>query len=330
MIIGLHYLGERGGVLAGVAPGTLNYYSATALESLFLVGVACFVLITGYFQVTKQEASVYRVLDLLSLVLFYGVGFYALAISGGLVEFDLPGLAKATLPFLFDRHWFVETYVILYMLSPFLNVGLRSMDRRSHLTLLGVLLGFFSLWPSVLPGGPVSDSGYGIINFVVLYCIGAYFRLHGLPKVGRAWLVLGYLASAAVTFLAAVTFPEHIATFWSYNFFFNLVGAVCLFLVFSTLKLESEFINRLARCSFGVYLIHVDFSIGSWLYRTVLRVPDFWNSPFLLLHAIGSVALIYVAAAAIEFTRAALIGPLARKARTALPGIPPVSASAAD
>lgn len=53
MIICLHYF-KYGGVFHTLTPSDSNYYSAYGLESLFIIAVDCFILITGYYQINGK------------------------------------------------------------------------------------------------------------------------------------------------------------------------------------------------------------------------------------------------------------------------------------
>ena len=64
-IIGLHYFnGEMGGLLVNAKTNTLNYYISHIIESLFIVAVNVFVLITGYFSVSKKSINFRKLIQL--------------------------------------------------------------------------------------------------------------------------------------------------------------------------------------------------------------------------------------------------------------------------
>lgn len=66
MIVGLHYFnGSMGGALAEIDNSSPNYYVAFLFESLFIVSVGCFILITGYFSINKKSINLNKVVELL-------------------------------------------------------------------------------------------------------------------------------------------------------------------------------------------------------------------------------------------------------------------------
>jgi surface polysaccharide O-acyltransferase-like enzyme len=265
--------------------------------------------------VKKTSASLSKVAGILGLMWFYGFLFYALAVAARWIHFDFRELGKVALPFLVHDRWFVETYLLLYLLSPFINTALVRLGRREFRILLLVMFIFFSAWPSVLPGGPVTDSGYGIATFVLLYSVGAYVRLWGFaPRPKRLYLA-GYLLCASATFACSVSLTDTLGQdrIWGYNFVPNLLGSACLFMMFDGIRLQRQYINQIAAHTFAVFLIHTDHSLSGIIYEDVLRTATFRSSPLFLVHAAASIALIYVGATAVDVVRRILTSAIARR-----------------
>ncbi len=217
---------------------------------------------------------------------------------------NLSGTAKAVLPFLFDQYWFVKIYLILYLLSPFINVGLNGLDEKSYRILFLIMILLFSVWPSFLPYAANTDKGYGIITFVMLYSIGAYIKKYYQAEYTAKFYLSGYFIFCLIIFAFSLN-PSFIgaANVWSYNFIFTMMASVCLFLFFSKLQFQSKIINYLAGFVFGVYLIHTNPFIGQFIYLKILRADRYWFSPLFFLHLIFSVIIIYVYSTAIDIVR---------------------------
>lgn len=300
MIIGLHYFhGGMGGALSNIASKSFNGIMVHVLESLFIVGVNCFVLLTGYFQIRKKTIKLNKVINLIIQMLFYSIVLYAIAVYFGLNQLNVSEVLKVIFPFFYGRRWFIITYIILYLLSPFLNIGLAKMEKNTYQKLIVIMLLFFSVWPSFFSDAPVKDSGYGIINFILLYCIGAYLQKFFVTNESK-WFFFGiYIVSALVT----VPFSFFLASAWGYNFVLNIIGSIGLFLFFSKLDIYSAKINYISSFAFGVFLIHSDYSVYEVLFKGMLYTQDFWHSPFLIVHLFGSIVFIYVVATIIDIGR---------------------------
>jgi surface polysaccharide O-acyltransferase-like enzyme len=295
MVITLHYFnGGMGGGLRNVTYGTFNFYSMHYLESVSIIAVNCFVLVSGYFMVNKTQVKLIKAINLMVITTFYGIVFYILSVVL-LADKSLnyQELLAAAIPF-YNANWFVASYLVIFLLAPFLNKLLNNLSKKQFQQLIVILVISFSVLPTILPKLSYNDHGYGVLNFIMLYCIAAYIRLHYVSKINK-WLYLGiYLVSTSFTY---VVFNL------DYNSIYNLISSVSLFLFFSTFSFSSKFINYLATFTFAVYIIHTNPSIRYILFQKILRCNQYWNSSLFLMHLIVSVIFIFVMGMVIEVIR---------------------------
>ena len=90
------------------------------------------------------------------------------------------------------------------------------------------------------------------------------------------------------------------------------VTAVCIFLEVLR-KLYGKIINEIAASTFGVLMIHANSdAMRQWLWKDKLNNMGAYMRPFpyWLLHAIGSVALVYIVCTVIDQIRNAMKGCL--------------------
>ncbi|MEN6313220.1 MAG: acyltransferase family protein, partial [Clostridiaceae bacterium] len=280
-------------------------YITYLFESMFLVGVNCFVLITGYFQIDKSFIKASKIIRILISMLSYALLFYVIAVAIGALPLTLKELGKALLPFFIDRRWFIEVYIILILLSPFINIGLNNCNKKNFRKYLFIMFLFFSIWPSFLPSSPVTDNGYGIITFVMLYSVGAYLRKFSINLLPKIFYFLGFIMCASFTFLCSLFLKEvlGIGRIWGYNFIFIIAASVFLFIYFSKIHIQSKVIIHIAKFTLGVYFVHTDPSIISILYKYILHCDEYWNNSLFLLHAFGSIVLIYISGTIIDIIK---------------------------
>ena len=213
--------------------------------------------------------------------------------------FNIKDLIKSMIPFWTGKRWFVRTYIILFLISPFLNKGLRELSKKSFEKILFILILFFSIWPSFFPYPPVTDDGYGIINFVLLYTIGAYIRLHYKNDV-KVWkYIFIYILCILGTYLGRLYYGYT----WTYNFITNIMGSVILFLIFSKLKIQSKIINYIALFVFGIYMVHYDIQIQDFIYGKLLRCSIYSNSNGLIIHIIFSITILFLVSLLVDIIR---------------------------
>lgn len=292
MIICLHYF-KYGGALHALTPLDSNYYFTYGLESLFIIAVDCFILITGYYQI-NGKFKFKKVIDLWAQVIFYSVTISSIFWFAGIEPLTVPTILQAFFPVITGTYWFVTLYIVLYLFSPFLNTALQNMKKEDHKKLILVSAVFFVILPSI-NFTYFTDMGYSLYNFVFLYCVGAYIRKYNLPVKNLTYFLLGYLMCSLLVFSGVMllrTFsetPEYFFTDpWNYNFIFVELGAICFFMVFKNIKIQSRTINLMATSVFGVYLISNHPFVLDVLYSKILHCADYYYSPLFVRHMLFS------------------------------------------
>lgn len=263
-VVILHYNGYIGQALTRVTPNTWNHTLLLSLEGLFICAVNLFVLITGYFSCTSQSRPVGKALGLIvQVIVFNGVLYLAESIPQG--AFGVKPFLSRLLP----TNYFVILYVALYFISPYINLAMQNLERKQLSKLLIVSLLLFSVWPTVIDiaqdvldrglNGMNSisaygdDRGYTIVNFTLMYLLGAYIRLADI-QVKKRW---SFAAVVVLTVVLAYTGKlEGGAIAWSYCNPLVIGQAAALFLLFHQIPLRSRMINALAKGSFTCFLLH--------------------------------------------------------------------------
>jgi surface polysaccharide O-acyltransferase-like enzyme len=263
-VVVLHYNGNV--AFAQVNAGSIQQYILFALESLFLAAVNVFVLISGYFLYNSNERRWVKVLQLLVQVMALGVVRYALTLllSGGV--FSVTTLVSYMIP----NNWFVTLYLALYILSPYLNLLIERLDEQQMRLLILFGIGLFSLWPTLMDivrdvTGlsfiglyPLSNNGnlngYTIVQFVLMYLIGAYLHRFGEQiRIKNGWLELIFAGCVGLVTVWQIILPLSAR---AYSNPLIILMAICIFLLFSRIRLQSKAINLLARGAFSCYILH--------------------------------------------------------------------------
>ena len=303
MIIILHYCNpSMGGALGKVTIGTTNYYLVHFIESACIIAVNVFILMTGFFMVNKEEIKISKVLKLFYLCLFYGVIIFLFCILTNIIDFNWTNLKKCI--YTITDRWFVVIYCILYLLIPYINKFVHSINKKQFNTLLVILIVFFYIWPTFWTNITIKDNGYGIINFIILYLIGAYIKLYYNEFKSFSQSIIIYLICTLITtFFSLCTYKA-----FNYNSIFNLISSIALFLSFKSLNIKNNrLINILASYTFSTYIIHENNFIATILYRGLFRSIDYCQTNYLILNLIVSTLGIYIICLTVESIRRKLM-----------------------
>ncbi len=273
MVVLVHYNSDiMGKAFLYVTPGTINYYFVQLMESLAIIGTNGFVLLSGYFSWKTEKMSLRKPVGLLIYVAAYNILFCLLDVVLLQQPFSLSTLLYNFIP----RNWYISLYVAVMLLCPYINMLIKSLDKKALLTLITVMFVMFSVWSTILDiasgrfGIAVSGmstvsmsgaiGGYSIVNFVMLYLIGAALSKYELLMHHVKWDVLAY-GVFSVLILGQQTF---LCAGWNYSNPFVIGSCIAFFNIFRKLHFTSKAVNQLAKASLGVFLIHTQFLVCNW------------------------------------------------------------------
>ena len=309
----------------------INQDTTLSFNNIFLLlfgwggktGINCFVMITGYFM-CKSTLTVRRYLKLLLEVLFYRIVFYIVFMLSGYFDFGIIGFFKAITGFTSISTGFTSSFLVFYLFIPFLNILTNNMNKKMHLLLIALCLGIHTVLPSLRLAAPKFSY---VSWFMIIYLIAAYLRIHPDKHTenNKLWTLSMFLCLLAsiLSVIAGAVVEKQFGT-KSVHYFFvadsnkilALLTAVSAFMFFKNLNIpQSKLINKIAASTFGVLLIHAaNDSMRTWLWGDFLKNTNFYNSEFLVLHAIGTVILIYIVCTLIDMLRIKFIEkPLFKK-----------------
>lgn len=294
---------------------SFNKYFIEAISMLGTAGVMGFVLISGYF-VSASGTDLKRLMKLWGQIWFYSALCLVLFLTvlTPAEPLGAAGIIKSLLPVTYSRYWFATCYIVLMLLSPFLNSFIAAVGRETLLRLIVLLV---LLW-SVLATFIAADYSYNIMGwFVTMYLISGYIRRYYVPgrhaagrHLGRALLAYlllllsDILINLAGKYTGSRALLENSIIFAKQNGVFDFMIALELFLFFLNREpFYSRAVNVAASACFGVYLIHDNFIFRPYLWETLLHMPEYYSSSMLPLYALISVFAIYIACTLIDLLR---------------------------
>lgn len=267
------------------------------------IGINCFVLITGYFMV-KSKITLKKFLKLYLEVKFYAIVIYMIFMVTGYEKFSITGLAKTLFSVVFYAgKGFTSTYIIFFLLIPFINILLNNFNKRKHVTLILLLTFYFT----IISTFSIKNNTWNYVGWLItVYIIGAYIRLY--PNKYLKSIKINSILFMIITIIsfASILCVDYIGSkfgFYDYYYFVNdahkllaILSAVTLFLVFTNLDIKNiKVINIISRSTFGVLLIHTSSeTMRRWLWKDLFMNTEYYNSEYLILHAILATFIVYI------------------------------------
>lgn len=276
-------------------------------------GINCLVLITGYFLCTS-EITLRKFLKLFLWVLTYSIFITAVFSFSGYCPEGLLKMWFHAVPFINITDGFGSCFMVFYLCIPFLNVVVRNIARRQHLSLIFLLLFIYTLHGSI----PKFNVSMNYVSwFSVLYFISAYLRLYPVRRDGdtRFWGImtvfswgLSILSILALAWIQTV-FTDGVSVGRAYflisdsNAILALTNGITSFMWFKNIKLRnSRLINTIAASSFGVLLIHANSNtMRQWLWKDTVDCVGHYDAAW--LYPVVVVMTIYAVCTIIDIIR---------------------------
>lgn len=312
MVVLLHCLNNTGALL--YTDGA-NYWAYWTIEAFAIVAVNVFVLISGYFLFESKFSFKAVVRLAFTDVWFYCVLFSTinLLLGGGRRPVGTNDLLRIIFPILTKRYWFINSYIALYVLSPFLNKGIRNLSQQQHSILIVILGMLFSVRLSFFPLTWSQDQsgGMSVFFFVELYVLAAYLKKYGENKLSAMQCFAGYfllsifLVASKKIFLSVGLPEDYTSKFFGYASVFVVVQSLFLFLF--ALKFhggiqQNEVINQIAKHSYSVFIIHVPMQ--EVLFTKIIPVSKYISKPSIgVVMCFFSATLIYIVCAGINMLK---------------------------
>lgn len=235
------------------------------------VGVVLFVICSSYYLADKDSIKFRKIFNILLDSTVISVFILILfLISKTHIETDV--IIKQIFPDVFALVWFIPCYLIFYIFSPVLSIGLKTIGRKYHFILMLILLVIYGFL-GVLGIPPI---GSRLFQFVYIFIITSYVKWYSpnilLSKkkcllIFFVLFVLNYILHMFMYFLKSkITILVNVDFFSFYSpiLIFSLIG---LFFFFVNNKIESKIISYLSSLTLFVYVIHENY-----LLRTITRV----------------------------------------------------------
>ena len=275
-----------------------NYILLNLLESFFICAVNVFILISGYFYVDRNNRNLIKPIRLIFQLVVFQLLIYVLdtCINGS--NITLSNFIYASIP----RNWFIILYVVLYVFSPFINAAINKLSLKNFRLILIISLIVFSFWNIAIDvlqakgigtlsqastiGASGDEFGYTIVNFALMYLVGAYIKKREKNCHVKKWICFVVMALITVLIYYWSTKASISLIAWYYCNPLNIVLAVAVFLLFKDLKFQSRVINIFAKGAFTVFISH-EFFFQFIPIETICSTPWYQMLGFIFIMVIS-------------------------------------------
>ena len=246
-----------------------------------------FILVTGYLSGGKHKNLKLKkiiYLWLKAIVISWSI-FLLMYIWGYKIRVGR-NIIYTLFPIISGEYWFITVYIGLYLLMPFIDSYLISIDKKTHFKFCCILILIFSLFSSIpysLEMG--AYHGYSVCWFVVLYIVGNYIFKYVKHIDYKAKIHIGMILVVIIvekTILHTIEFPisglkEKIGDLNNILYF---IESVLLFVLLTNIKISNninkniaEHIHKVAKNVLDVYLIHMQYDLKFLLWKPIILIP---------------------------------------------------------
>ena len=264
-------------------------YVMTIMRTFFMICVPLFIMLSGYLMKNKKLSGRYylgivktlgiyllaSVANYLYRVLYLKENISVLSLGTGILDFSIAPYA-----------WYVEMYIGLFLLIPFLNLIYNNLESKNHKHILILTMVFLTALPNVVnvwnfsaPGFFASPSSVNYYNKLIpgwwnefypvtFYFIGCYLREYGL-KISKAKNIILLIASVVIGGLFNIyrSAPNYfVGGDWqTWGSIINVINATLVFgllLKIDDSKIPAKMhkpLKTLSDITFGAYLM-------SWVF----------------------------------------------------------------
>ena len=227
----------------------------------------------------------------------------------------LEQLVKSCFPVITRKYWFYSCYVCLFCLSAYINKFIDWLKKEELTRLLGILLLFFSVFPSVFYFEIIPDNGKGLLQMIIIYMCGRYLRKYGIRSLSKGWTITLFGVLWLVNGISH-EIPISLGGIYHHlckdNSITNIIMAVILFDSVSKRTFQSTMINKMAKYVFAVFALNNSLVsvVMHLLKQSEVLQPSGWGGIIVLILVVMG---IMVSCILIGMIREIMIGRLENK-----------------
>lgn len=289
------------------------------------LGVVIFGIISGFF-LWRNKINIKKIFILEIEVLFFSILFLCIFEITGEVSFK--SVIKSLFPFFANTYWFYTAYVIVYILFMLLNNmwGGVQINKKILYQFTGFLLLIWSIVP-FFAGFQMYSSG--LMDLFMYFFIGALLKENFDNVIKRfrkhsILIILGCVFVLLVTNVCFNFYEKEFSFLKGKGIYFyarkspvTILLAISLFITFVSMKIKSTRVAKVllffSPASFGVYLIHENFFVRNFLWKSFIDNTKYLGSDFYILISVLQILVVFFVCLVISKLYIGTIGKIVTK-----------------
>lgn len=322
-IINLHINGFSG-LLRSLKYNSSQFKPIWRLQAFSRWSVDSFGLISGIVGYKRHKFS--NLIYIWITVFFYSntISCYVYFIKKALTK---KKLILSLFPILIKRHWYVNAYFQMYLLLPFINNGIKNLEKKTFKNIVLFFIFFYSIY--YIFGTCVEQTDYNFLNngysgmwLLILYIIGAFFGKYILINTNKynnivyfLFFIILYLSSSFFSSelhfkLLKIKSKIYSKLFINYLSPTMLLQAISLIMFFSRLNVNNKLIIKIISfftpLTFSVQLIHTRlFQVSKTikLIRILFHYIKTFKNNLIFYNIYGFSIIIFLICSFIDYLR---------------------------
>lgn len=313
-IICFHYVYKSGYIVENLS---INSFFIKIFWFFGEFGVNIFMLIMGYFMVHGKFSFKKLICLILEVDFYYLISMYiANKLGISKIEPSVRSYVLLFFPTIINKYWFITAYILVYIISPYLNILIKNMEERTYKKFLLTVLILWCVIPTIF--GIFYNNTETLMYysrflwFIIMYFVGAYIRLYSKFKKSIC------LRNALLSFLAMILGiliiykfrnvfdslgTKELSYFWTPNTIPMFIFSISIFEIFLKIDVGSiKIINKIASTTLGIYIMH-DGVLNPYIWQVIFKTFQHLHGNFPIIHILSASIMIFCVGLIIDLIR---------------------------
>lgn len=291
----------------------LNFAQKIFFDSILFgnIGVVIFLIISGYFYNTKFKIK--KLIKFILCTQFYSIFLYILSSYNNV--FSIKDFIMSFFPINSNLYWFMTSFIIIYIISPFISKFLGSLKEKEFKYFLVIYFFLFISHDFILKYIFSFTPSNDIIELLFYYSIGAYINKYESSfnkKIRIRYIFYSYfIIVLSIVIMNNFHFNNSTILLARSSIFVIYIG-ISLFILLKKINIKGNSILFFSNNCLAVYLVHDNKYFRLILWSKIIKYMP--SNIFLnIIYIIIILLLIYIICILIDKLREKIENILFRK-----------------